>query len=587
MELSIDHLGAILAAVFTASTKWYNISLILKVAVATLERIGSQIDPADRLREMLKAWLETAAKPTWRDIVNALRDVTVGHSKLASDIETKYCTTAKTGQTIPEVQQLIPTNTEVLTLQQECQELRMKDQQLQDSQRRIHTLQQELHTKDQQLQDSQRRVHTLQQELQTKDQQLQDSQRHMHTQQQELQGSQRQIKELTHQVEEKQHTIDEREIQCEQTIGELRAVVARQRQELQQAVKDKQAGQRQLHELKQQLLTMKQPVAEPQPPIVQPKKIRDIKWQKESNAPEKMYRGSAASDCNMAYFSGDDSTRVHSYNYDTREWCQLPDTPHIYSTLVVVHHMLTMVGGELRLGEATDSLLSLMGEGRDRKWLPYLPAMPTKRYLSAVICSGHSLIVAGGNNGHNILATVEVLDTRTRQWSIASSLTHPFSDATVSISCEKLYMLGGCDQTGSRTHCVLSCSVPELLQPQPLAGKLRITPANQSTIWWCVANAPHSSSSCATLCGQLVAVGGEEAGKSTRAITGYNERTDSWEAMGGMSTARKMALVANLNGKIMVVGGRVGGWLDSLVAIGEWVVGDLGWTRTDEVEILC
>ena len=168
-----------------------------------------------------------------------------------------------------------------------------------------------------------------------------------------------------------------------------------------------------------------------------------------------------------------------------------------------------------------------------------------------------------------------MLDTDTRQWSIASSLTHPFSVATLSICGERVYMLGGFDHTGyPGTRSVLNCSIPELLQsrqPQPTIWQhlLRTAPANQSTIWRHVADAPHRWLSCATLCGQLVAVGG----KDTSAITGYNETTDSWEAMGDMPTARCQTLVVILNGKMMVVGGSVRG----------------GWDRTatDVVEILC
>ena len=472
----------------------------------------------------------------------------------------------------------------------------------------------------------------LQQGLRTKDQQLQDSQRRTHTLQQELQDSQRRNQQLTHQVEEKQHTINDKEtllrelnqqlqsneqvtaefqrnlLQHKQANKQLQDTVGQLRHDL-QAVEEKQAGERRLRELNQQLpqvgarphetitpprlelqqpqekqlqhatrgeqlQPMKRPEPLPQKTVMQQKAIGDMKWQTESKAPEKMVRGSAAADSNMAYFHGDGSTTVYSYDSNTREWHRLPATPHTDSTLVVVHHVLTMVGGRIS-GGATDSLLSLMGEGRGIKWLPNLPAMPTKRYYTAAVCSGHPLIVAGGRDDRNRLATVEVLDTDTRQWSIASSLTHPFSAATISICGERLYMLGGRDQTGL-TRFVLSCSVPELLQscqPQPLAGKLQTAPANQSTIWRCVADAPHYLSSCATLCGQLVVVGGYEAGKYTSAITGYNETTDSWEAMGDMPTARYRALVAIINGKMMVVGGWVGG----------------GWrgTVTDVVEILC
>ena len=516
-------------------------------------------------------------------------------------------------------------------------ELQAKDQQLQDSQRRTHSLQQELQdsqehthtlqrelqTKDQQLQDSQRHTRTLQQELQ----------RRTHTLQQELQDSQRQIQQLTHQVEEKQQTIDDKEtllrelnqhiqsneqvtaefqrnlLQHEQTIKQLQDTVGQLRRDLQQVVEEKQADERRLREDNQQLPILPQvgarphetttpPRAElqqpqekqhaagngqlqrmkrlgplPQKTVTQQKAIKDMGWQEEPKAPQKMERGSAAVDANIAYFNGRGFKTVHSYDSDARAWHRLSDAPHTQSTLVVVHHTLTMVGGLISgwfSNRATDSLLSLMGEGRGKKWLPHLPAMPTNRYNTAAVCSGRSLIVAGGEDGSSYLATVEVLDTDARQWSIASSLTRPLTRATISICGERLYMLGG-----YATHSVLSCSIPELLQScqtQPLAGKLRTAPANKSTIWRQVADAPHYMSSCATLCGQLVAVGGfDEAFKNTSAISVYNETTDSWEAMGIMPTARCQALVAILNEKMMVVGGVV-----------DWM-----WTETNVVEILC
>ena len=195
--------------------------------------------------------------------------------------------------------------------------------------------------------------------------------------------------------------------------------------------------------------------------------------------------------------------------------------------------------------------------------------------LAAAVCSGHFLIVAGGRDGINCLATVEVLDTDTRQWSVTCSLPYPLQRATNLICGEKLYMLGGDGQTGNVTCSVLSCSVPELLQScqtKSQAGKLRTAPANKYTIWQQVADTPHYMSSCATLCGQLVVVGGwDETDKDTSTITVYNETTDSWEAMGDMLTGRSQALVAVLNGK-MVVGGWVGGYIG---------------TSTDVVEILC
>ena len=456
----------------------------------------------------------------------------------------------------------------------------------------LQTLQQELQTKDQQLQDKQRCMHTLQQELQTRDQQLQDTQRNMRSLRQVLQDSQRQIQQLTHQVDEKQHMIDVNETLLREQNQQLQTneqVMAEFQRNLTQHRQANQQLQETVGQLRQDLQRMG---AQPHKTITPPrpgaraqkivKTLRDLRWQKESKAPEKMRRGSAASDSNMAYFNSYRSSRVYSYDSDRRKWHRLPDAPHTHFSVVVVQHILTMVGGKLKSDEATDSLLSLMGEGRDKKWLSHFPAMPTKRYFTAVVCSGHSLIVAGGRDNRNTLtATVEILDTSTQQWSIASSLTHPFTEATMSNCGERLYMLGGNDPTSYCTHSVLNCSVSELLQscqPHPLAGKLLTASANQSTIWQRVADAPHYWSSCVTLCGQLVAVGGKDAGEHTEAISFYNERTDSWVAVGDMPTARyhdrRHALVAILNGKMMVVGGLVEGRVR-------------GCTETDVVEILC
>ena len=422
----------------------------------------------------------------------------------------------------------------------------------------------------------QRQLTTRSTELHTLQQTLQSSLKHIHTLQQELRDSHRKIKELTHQVEMKDQQLQSKEkvlLQHEQTISELQTAIDQlERKQAQLQMEEKQHAteerERQAWELTKHLLEMKQPEPLLQKTGMQQKEIQDMRWQK-SKAPQSMSRGSAAIESNIAYFNGYGTTTVHSYDSDTQEWRQLPDAPHTHSTLVVIRHILTMVGG-LISDRATNSLLSLMGEGRDKSWLPNLPAMPTKRYFTAAVCSSHSLIVAGGEDDSNTLATVEVLDTDTRQWSIASSLTHPFTDATISICGERLYMLGGWDD-GYITRSVLSCSIPELLQScqtQLLAGKLRTAPANKS-IWRYVADATHYYSSCATLCGRLVAVGGWEALKYTSAITGYNETTDSWEVMGHMPTARWPALVAILNGKMMVVGGSV-----------------VGGSRTDVVEIL-
>ena len=609
-ELSINNLHEVRAAVFNARAKWYDIGLALEVPVTTLDSINGQFDNhSDKLREMLKVWLKTATKPAWKDILDALKSPVIGEPTLASKIVAKHCTTAETGQASgqrlskvqlpqqPAVDEQLQNPQQVL---QNSRELRIEDQ---DSQRRIDTLQQELQESQRQNQQLTHQLEEKQHTIDDRETQLRQLNGQLHANEQvtaeirckllHYQQANRQLRRDLRQAEaEKQAREGQlqkltQRLQTTKLVGaqtitpqlatQPQDTITRPRQELQQAQPVEHAAvgqQRQLQKPKtQQLPVMKRTETPPQKALVQQKTIQDMKWQKESTELETMFRGSAASESNIAYFNGCRSTTVYSYYSDTHEWHQLPDSPHTQSTLVVVQHILTMVGGYLS-GKVTNSLLSLMGEGGAIKWLPHFPAMPTARQFTAAVCSGHSLIVAGGvGDGRNSrLVTVEVLDIDTKKWSTACSLPHPFSMATISICHERLYLMGGYDETSRPTHSVLTCSVPELLQcqTQSLAGKLW---KKLRTQWRQVADAPHSLSSCATLCGQLVAVGGRKDDKNTAAIFVYKETTNSWEAMGDMPTARCLALVAILNGKLLAVGGGVGGrWLGP---------------ATNVVEILC
>ena len=53
--------------------------------------------------------------------------------------------------------------------------------------------------------------------------------------------------------------------------------------------------------------------------------------------------------------------------------------------------------------------------------------------------------------------------------------------------------------------------------------------------------------------------------KDTTVVSAYNERTDSWQPMANMPTARRHALVASISRKMIVVGGEIGGgWTDAV-----------------------
>ena len=283
-----------------------------------------------------------------------------------------------------------------------------------------------------------------------------------------------------------------------------------------------------------------------------------LQWQTCSDAPEAMRRGSAVSHDKMAYFNPWASTAVYQFEED--QWTALPKCPHCYSALTVVNKQLTTVGGRHgpRGGGPTNSLASLTGEGKDRKWVEHFPRMPTSRYHLAAVCRGTSLIAAGGLGGGGFvvgLRTVEVMDTESLQWTLVNPLPHPMYWASIAVSQEKVYLLGGFDQNVHETLSVFSCST---LQTQPLDAQLE-KPANQLTGWHQVADATHYYSTAVCVGEVLLAIGGQSAAGATSAIAAYNPTSDSWEDMGHMTTPRSWPLVALLPSNELIVAGGYGG----------------------------
>ena len=94
----MDDLGQVMEEVLDVSAQWYHLGVQLKVRIGTLDRIRTQFpDPRDQLLEMLKTWLTTSDKPSWKTLTDALRSRSVGASQLASVLERKYCVMEETG----------------------------------------------------------------------------------------------------------------------------------------------------------------------------------------------------------------------------------------------------------------------------------------------------------------------------------------------------------------------------------------------------------------------------------------------------------------------------------------------------------
>ena len=127
--------------------------------------------------------------------------------------------------------------------------------------------------------------------------------------------------------------------------------------------------------------------------------------------------------------------------------------------------------------------------------------MPTKRQWTTALCTGTTLIVAGGMGVDTVLSIVEVMNTESHQWSTAADL-------------------------------------PEPMYLELLIYQLHILFVNP-----------------------FMVIGGlEDSGKATTAVYMYSSTTNSWEIISHMITGRCECFTAVLpDNRLMVVGGTITG----------------------------
>ena len=240
-----------------------------------------------------------------------------------------------------------------------------------------------------------------------------------------------------------------------------------------------------------------------------------------------------------AYFSR--RHNVYSYTVPENKWTELPQCKYRYFTMAVINDALTTIGGVNNQWAITNTLLSLSGSS----WEEVLPSMPTKRQHPAVANTPTHLVVAGGRRSRSLanIATIEVLNTETLQWSTASSLPE-------AVHFPQMTTCGGCLYLADGKSNAFSCSVEDLLKST--------NSSDGGSVWTRLASIPvEEDYTLATLRGRVLAIGGlDDDGDQTGAIHCYDVPTNSWSVIGEIPTPRSLVLTAVLpSNELMVVGG--------------------------------
>ena len=409
----------------------------------------------------------------------------------------------------------------------------------------------------------------LQQVMEAKDQQIQEKQQTIEENLRTMATNERQLQQTQQQLRESQQLVQ----QFQQTISDLQQTTSPRERE------------REIQQLKQQDSACS---IEPQQlPVTAEKKqtataisvaqkdISKMTWREGKKGAVGMERGAAVVDGNKAYYSPYNSFTVYSYQniQGNEEWSRLPDNPNGGFSLAVVDGLLTSVGGFSSSYVDTNTLLSLTGK-RERKWSEVFPPMPTPRSLTACISTEKALVVAGGyargsldtvvavvvavGTAYDYLATVEVMDINTKQWTTVCPLPQKLKTLSGIVSGNSLYLAGGYTRGftgGYGSKSVFTCSLPDLWQP---GSRIRQT-LTTSNAWKEISSLPVAGSTLASFGGHLLAIGGYGFlnGRTTN-VYRYESDTNSWHVISQMKNKRAWCSAVTLpEDRLIVVGGHL------------------------------
>ena len=264
-----------------------------------------------------------------------------------------------------------------------------------------------------------------------------------------------------------------------------------------------------------------------------------------------MLRGSATTDSQFAYFASDNYTSLYQYEYSTEKWTDLPPCPHSNSGLAIIDSELITVGGRHL---TTNKLFTL----RQRKWVEKYPPMNTARSRPAVVSTsdGNYLIVIGGYIGYSgWSAAVELFQVKNRRWYELTHLPQPLPNPSATICGDQLNVIG----SGGNGY---SCS----LQVLPSSDRPITSPLTLS--WKPLPRLPVTESTAATLCGQLVIIGGLQVFLPVNSI--HQLVDGEWVRIGTMASNRSKSLVASPSPDRIIIVGSV--YIDAVYSVEECAV---------------
>ena len=231
--------------------------------------------------------------------------------------------------------------------------------------------------------------------------------------------------------------------------------------------------------------------------------------------------------------------KILEYTIQGGQWREI-ETQFTSFGMAVVNNQLLIIGGKEK-GRATNQVWAL--ESVSGAWTQPFPAMPTARKCLSAVGYKRWVLAVGGDWER----CVEVLDTATNKWYVATPLPDDAFRPSLTVIQDTLYVVWG--------HSAVSLSIPILISNAVSQHPTTHTSNRpQSTEWQPLPDTHTQYSATTSLLGLLVAVGGDPASSS---IAMYLPHMEQWLEVAQLATPREYCTCVILpeTQQLMVIGG--------------------------------
>ena len=276
-----------------------------------------------------------------------------------------------------------------------------------------------------------------------------------------------------------------------------------------------------------------------------------LNWRKSKHIPQSMILvGSPVALKGKVYVRGRSrgAVTVCVYIPGHDVWDDLPPPPVDNFTIATIKDQLVLNGGRDNSTREVSNKITVW-DSKSRGWVHPYPPMATAQGLACAVGYEEYLIVIGGRNSERKkIPDVNILDTTSRKWVTAESLSSPGYYRSVLIE-DTLYLVG------YDTRVVLRAHIPTLISQASSA-----IPTSSQNVWESLPNAQFYYSSLVVVDNMLLTIGGSTNSNfsnpdPTTSIQLYNPTSNEWTRVGDLPEAVYGCYCTVLSGELLILGG--------------------------------